>query len=134
MVDCSRSEIPLSSSSDPRTKDRRRDRRINHIKRIHDALDPGLIDLEHELPHRLLGLRTAGIAGQQSSLPRRRGRRSGGVGAGIVGVGRRARVRVHEQEELDVAAGQEAVDVIVLEAVDVFEVADAFVNERLDMR
>ena len=42
---------------------------------------------------------------------------------GILGVSRVLGVWVHEEHEFDVAAGEEGVDVVVLERVDAFEVA-----------
>ena len=115
------SETLLGSSSHTAPKDRTSDGLIDDIERIHDALDPGLVNLRHELPHSVFGLSTSGVVGKQSTLPRRR---SGGrTPRGIRRVSRRAGIWVHQEHEFDVAAGEEAVDVVVLETVHVLEVS-----------
>ena len=81
--------------------------------------------LEHELPHRVFSLLTRRVRRQHGGiLPYYRGPCSRRWRRGLVGgVGRGARVRVHEEHEFDVAAGEEAVDVVVLESVDFFEIS-----------
>ena len=75
----------------------------------------------HESSDGILSLRRAGIVRNQGTLPRRR--RARRRRRGKVGIRSRERVGVHQEHELDVAAGEKGVDVIVLERVDFLEVS-----------
>lgn len=75
----------------------------------------------HELSYGILGLLAGGIIGDKGTLSRCPGpRRRCGLKAGVC-CGRR--IWIHEQHELDVAACDESVDVIVLEGVDFLEIS-----------
>jgi hypothetical protein len=37
---------------------------VDSVERIHDTLDPSLVDIGHELPHGFLGLGTSRVIGQ----------------------------------------------------------------------
>jgi hypothetical protein len=80
----------------------------------------------HKSPHSILSLRRAGIVRNQSTLPgRRRARRRR---RSEVGIRSRERVGIHQQHELDIAASEEGVDVVVLERVDFLEISSLGVN------
>lgn len=113
---------------------------VGLVERVHDAFHPGFVDLHfaisipsssaapdesylhHELPNRFLRLLTRRVCRQgDGTLPRGRG--PGWRGRLVRGVCRRAGVGVHEKHEFDVAAREEAVDVVVLEGVDALEIS-----------
>ena len=54
----------LCSSCHTASEYRTTDRSVDSIEGIHDALDPGLVDIGHELPHSFLGLSTGRIIGK----------------------------------------------------------------------
>lgn len=126
------SQIFLRRSGNSRAKDGARDRLIDLVERAHRTFDPVLIDLcreisetislrfgfsattyfHHELPDGLLCLLAVGIAGQEQALS---SRRCTGWWRGLIcRIWCRCRIRIHEKHEFDVAAGEEAVDVVVL--------------------
>lgn len=54
----------LCSSCYTASEHRTTDRSVDSIERVHDTLDPGLVDIGHELPDGFLGLGTGRIIGQ----------------------------------------------------------------------
>lgn len=62
------SEVFLRCSVDSLAEDGTRDWTIDNIERIHDAFDPGLVNVHHELAYSFFGLSAVGIAGQQGTL------------------------------------------------------------------
>jgi len=59
-----RSKIFLCSSGHTASEYRTRDRSVDSVERIHDTLDPSLVDIGHKLPYGFLGLSTGRIVGQ----------------------------------------------------------------------
>lgn len=107
------SQILLRSPRHPLPKYRARDALIEQIKRIHDRLNPRIVDIDKEILNRLLRRRRRGVIARRQPAP---GRQPAACPA------RRGGARRRQQQELDVAGGQEARDVGALEAVDMLEV------------
>ena len=114
--------------------------RIQSIEWVHQILDPGIVHLHHELPHGLLRRSRGGIRRNTGSACARTAPKAGGGETGARGQ-RRIRlrgeggmrigsggIRVMQEEELDVTAGEKARDVIVVEAVNMLEIP-GFVSE-----
>lgn len=124
------SQILLPSRGNPRSEDRTLDFHIDLVERTHDSLDPVLVDLSEELLNRLFRLRGHWV------------RCNGGAGAAGArgrGLGRRV-----QEEEFDVCKGRlsvllrsagegkgrevrtaarhEARYVVIVEAIDAFEI------------
>lgn len=91
----------------------------------HDTFDPGLVDLCHEGPDSLLGDGASRVTCKQSRiLPGICGCRTRAGGLGRVGrICRRGWIRVHEKHKLDIATSEKAMDVIVLETIDIFQIS-----------
>lgn len=85
------SQILLPRRHNPRPEDRTAHLHIDLVERVHDRLDPVLVDLREELLDRLLGLRRCWV--RSDGRARARGRR---------GCGLRGRV---EEEEFDICVG-----------------------------
>jgi hypothetical protein len=147
------SQESLRGSCYPTAENRTRNLLVDVVERIHRAFHPSLVYLQidilvstpsrtdspsqvvmamkhshlcHESSDGILSLRRAGIVRDQSALPRRR--RARRRRRSKVGVRSRKRVGVHQQHELDIAAGEEGVDVVVLERVDFLEISSLGVN------
>ena len=110
------SKVFLRSRSDPASKHRTRDRLVEIVKRIHDRLQPRIVHINEEVLDSLLGRRGSGIIGA-SVL----GTAGGGTEGGT-DIGRGMRVRVRQEHELDISAGDIAGDVVVVVSIDVLEV------------
>lgn len=97
-----------SSSCYPRSENRTPDLHVGLVEGIHNGLDPVVVHLHEEHLDGLLGSRARRVGANSG---RRSGRGRRGRGGGLV-----------QQQELYVAAGDEAGDVVVEELVDALEV------------
>lgn len=117
-----RSKALSRGGSDTATEDRTCDGTVDHIERAHDALDPSLVDLGHKSADSLLCDRAGRVVSKRGALSTSC-RRWSGIRWWVRRISGRIGIRVHEEHEFDIATSQEAVDIIILKSVDIFEVA-----------
>lgn len=125
------SKILLRCGVDSLAEDRTCDWMIDNVEGVHDTFYPGLVDVHHELADSFLGLLTVGVVGQQGTLSSGdRRMRSWRLACRIRRIRGCIGVRVHQEQELDIATSQITMHVIVLEPVDVFQIASNDQYER----